>query len=58
MGAWIGFIWLRIGTGVGCCEWRIEPWEFQKIRGIYLLAVKLLDSEKGLCYMDLVRTAL
>jgi len=24
--AWIGLIWLRIGTGSGCCECGIEQW--------------------------------
>jgi hypothetical protein len=50
-GAWIGFIWLNIGTG-GALLWMLY-WNFgfHKMGGISWLAEELLASQEGLCSM-------
>jgi hypothetical protein len=56
-GAWIGFIWLRIGTGGGLLWVRESTFGFHKTRGISWLAEDLLASQEGLCSIELVSLA-
>jgi hypothetical protein len=54
MGAWIGLIWLRIGTDGGLFKCGYEPSGSTKGGGIFLLVEDRLASEEGLCSMDSV----
>jgi hypothetical protein len=52
VGVWIGWSWLRIGTG-GVRFW-VRWWifGFHKMRGISWLAADQLASQEGLCSME------
>jgi len=56
MGAWTGFIWLRIGPGGGVLQTRNGTFGFHIMWGISRLSEDLLASQEGLCSMEVVST--
>ena len=52
---WNGFIWLRIGSIVSCFEHVSEPLGYVTGESLEPLE-KLLASQRGLCYRELVIT--
>ena len=50
--AWIGLMWLRIGTGGGHLWMRQWAFGFHKMQGISWLAENRLASQEGLCSME------
>jgi hypothetical protein len=46
-GAWTGMMWLRVGTGAGCCECGNESSSSIRCRGFFRLAEELLASQEA-----------